>query len=79
MKKNKLAAIAIVAGIVPLAPVAHAADGTINFAGNIVGTTCTINGAASPMAFTVNLPSVQAGVRARKVMLAKFDISILET
>ncbi|MGH8388884.1 MAG: fimbrial protein [Pseudomonas sp.] len=51
---------ALVACISILAATAHAADGTINFKGSIIGTTCRIavNGTVAPAAATVTLPPV---------------------
>ena len=60
MKKKILAAIAAVSGLVALDPAAHAADGSINFTGSIVHTTCNINGAAAPTSSAVVLPPVTA-------------------
>ena len=59
---NKLllsAALVASVGVAALAPrTASAVDGTININGNINSSTCKINGANSPAAITVQLPTV---------------------
>lgn len=51
----------LAAGIVFVAPSAHAVDGTITFNGNISATSCTINGnGTNSKSFAVTLPSVAA-------------------
>jgi len=49
--------LTLVAGISTLAATAHAADGRIDFTGNILGNTCTIkvNGTTAPTAATINM------------------------
>ncbi|MGO4329772.1 fimbrial protein [Cupriavidus sp. 2TAF22] len=59
MKKNLIAsAIATAACAAAFAPAAHAADGTIEFTGSVVATTCTINGGGGANMMTVALPPV---------------------
>jgi len=57
MKKTSLFC-AVAAGLLAIAPVAYAADGTIDFTGQITGLTCTINGGGGNNNFTVTLPPV---------------------
>ncbi|EIF35485.1 P pilus assembly protein, pilin FimA [Burkholderia sp. Ch1-1] len=62
--KSMISSILIATGgVLSLAPVgAHAADGTINFSGAVLDTTCSINGTASGTSanLSVTLPSVSA-------------------
>ncbi|KVL21197.1 fimbrial protein [Burkholderia sp. MSMB1826] len=58
MTKTIISAALAAASIVAMAPAAHAFDGTIDFTGSIVATTCTINGGGSANNFTVALPPV---------------------
>ncbi|WP_020202775.1 MULTISPECIES: fimbrial protein [Cupriavidus] len=61
MKNTLLAsAIAAAAAAAAFAPVANAYDGTIEITGNIVATTCQINGSNGPTDVTVPLPPVSA-------------------
>ncbi|MBB3175826.1 fimbrial protein [Variovorax sp. Sphag1AA] len=55
MKRVLLPVLA--AGLTTLAGTGHAADGTINFTGSVIGTTCniSINGTAAPAGATVTL------------------------
>lgn len=59
MKKNLLTAALAIAGLATFAS-AHAADGTIEFTGNITANTCSINGGNGGENFTVALPTVSA-------------------
>lgn len=59
MKKTLLTAALAIAGLATFAS-AHAADGTIEFTGNITANTCTINGGNGGENFTVALPTVSA-------------------
>ncbi|MBO1014694.1 type 1 fimbrial protein [Achromobacter sp. SD115] len=59
MKKNLLTAALAIAGLATFAS-AHAADGTIEFTGNITANTCAINGGNGGENFTVALPTVSA-------------------
>ncbi len=59
MKKNLLTAALAIAGLATFAS-AHAADGTIEFTGNITANTCVINGGNGGENFTVALPTVSA-------------------
>ncbi len=59
MKKNILTAALAIAGLASFAG-AHAADGTIEFTGNITANTCVINGGNGGENFTVALPTVSA-------------------
>jgi len=59
MKKTSfLSAAAAMAGLLAIAPFAHANDGTIEFTGMVTALTCTINGAPGAENFTVPLPPV---------------------
>ncbi|WP_454724663.1 MULTISPECIES: fimbrial protein [Cupriavidus] len=65
MKKTIFAtAIAAAAAAAAFAPAANAADGTIEFTGNVVATTCTINGGGAANNLTVALPPVSASALA---------------
>ena len=59
MKKNLLTAALAIAGLATFAS-AHAADGTIEFTGNITANTCSINGGNGGENFTVALPTVSS-------------------
>ncbi|WP_327440578.1 fimbrial protein [Pseudomonas donghuensis] len=63
MKLNAFVAAASLASLGAF-PLAHAADGTINFSGELVAQTCTIavNGTATPAIATVTLPTVSTGL-----------------
>ncbi|CAE6859132.1 Major fimbrial subunit SMF-1 [Paraburkholderia nemoris] len=71
MKKNLLLFLLAVTSLAALAPAAHAYDGTINFTGNFVAPTCTINSGSPnltvtlPTAFTTSL--VSAGQTTGKI------------
>ena len=58
MKKTLLSTLLAAASLIALAPVAHAADGTITFTGQITAQTCTIAGNGGSNNFTVTLPTV---------------------
>ncbi|MFM0065632.1 fimbrial protein [Paraburkholderia aspalathi] len=60
-------ALCLSAGAFAIAPAAQAADGTINFEGELVEQTCTINvnGTVTPAPATVTLPTVTTGVLAK--------------
>lgn len=59
MKKTSLLpAVAAVAGLIAIAPAAHAVDGKIEFTGSITALTCTINGGGANNNFSVALPPV---------------------
>ncbi|NMV41359.1 fimbrial protein [Ralstonia insidiosa] len=62
MKKALISAAVIALPV--FASVAHASDGTINFSGELVAQTCTIdvNGTVTPAAATVTLPTVSTGL-----------------
>jgi len=62
MKKALISAAAI-AALPFFAPAAHAYDGQIQFSGELVAQTCTIdvNGTVTPAAATVTLPTVSTG------------------
>ncbi|RXV68731.1 type 1 fimbrial protein [Burkholderia stabilis] len=61
MKKALISLTAI--ALPAFAPLAHAADGTINFTGELMAQTCTIdvNGTVTPAVATVTLPTVSTG------------------
>ncbi|MCD9085425.1 fimbrial protein [Stenotrophomonas sp. SY1] len=56
---NKLSLASALALALLAAPAAYAADGTIEFTGNVTAVTCTINGGSAD--FNVVLPTVSAG------------------
>jgi major type 1 subunit fimbrin (pilin) len=59
MKKvSFLSAAAAVAGLIAIAPAAHASDGKIEFTGMVTALTCTINGGGANNNFSVALPPV---------------------
>ena len=59
MKKTFISAAILASSAIVMAPAAHAADGTITFAGNVSAQTCTVTGGAGSD-FTVTLPPVSA-------------------
>ncbi|WP_420997119.1 fimbrial protein [Cupriavidus sp. 30B13] len=63
MNKNILRTLLAAAAMTVAATAAHAADGTINFEGEVTAQTCriSVNGTETPAAATVVLPSVAAG------------------
>ena len=59
MKKTSLlSTAAAVAGLLVIAPAAHASDGKIEFTGMVTSLTCTINGGGANNNFAVALPPV---------------------
>lgn len=54
---KRISSIAIAAGLMVAASAAQAADGEINFIGNVINTTCVVN-PSSNVDFTVTLPTV---------------------
>ncbi|GAB7536828.1 fimbrial protein [Burkholderia sp. 22PA0099] len=68
MNKNNVSRLALAlslgAGAIVAMPAAQAADGTINFNGQLVDQTCTIdvNGVVTPAVATVTLPTVTTGL-----------------
>lgn len=66
MKKNIVSfALVTIAASTAMASTAHAADGTIDFTGSIVGQTCVINGGNGGNNFTVALPAVSTSSLAK--------------
>ncbi len=61
--KHQLFMFAALSAVIA-APLASAADGTINFNGELVDQTCTVDvdGVVSPTAGTVTLPTISAGL-----------------
>ena len=66
MKKTIIATAFIATAALGLNHAAHAADGTVNFAGKLEAQTCTIdvNGTTTPAIATVTLPTVSTGLLA---------------
>ena len=58
MKNTLLSTFLAAAPLVAWVPAAHAADGTISFAGTVTAQTCTISGNGGSKDFTVALPTV---------------------
>ncbi|MBO9651179.1 MAG: type 1 fimbrial protein [Variovorax sp.] len=72
---------ALVAGLATLTATAYASDGTINFTGSVIGTTCSIsvNGTAAPAPATVTLqPARDSDLNAagKTAMPTPFDIML---
>ncbi|MPV69575.1 fimbrial protein [Burkholderia sp. BE17] len=79
MKKTLLSAAIVATSLIALAPAAQAADGTIDFTGSVVGTTCEIRGNGGGSDFTVALPPVSTTSLASAGSWAgrtKFDIKL---
>lgn len=60
MNKKMLAVAIVTAALAASVSSAQAGDGTIDFTGSIIGTSCIINGGGSAKDFTVALPAVSA-------------------